>query len=391
MRLVIVANDPIEAYEKKGIASWLGDYYNPNSFFEEVYVLSPIEKTDRIAYGLRIIPVRNSLHFRKLVREIKPDLIRAYGGYWPADFVVLNKMPTVPIIVSVHDTNPDLIHKSVKYADHVICMTKAVQEEVIKNTGVKITRTSILGNRVDTELFKRATNSSRINQIRSEFPEGRMILHIGRKSNQKNLETLVGALKYLPADFFCVFIGQGDSSEYLNLANNLGVNNRCYWISSVENSDLPFWYNACDLFCVLSRWEGFGLVFIEAAASEALILTSDISPMNDILDADSCFLMNEYENPGAVAQKISEIFLMDRISLLKIKENARKKSLTYDKSVIEFNEIEIYKSVIEKGLQKEYPGSCRWRLVYITTVEYKKLKKLMKNLLKNILNLFKLV
>ena len=35
--------------------------------------------------------------------------------------------------------------------------------------------------------------------------------------------------------------------------------------------------------CVPSRGEGFGIVFIEAAACGSVIVTSDIAPMNEFL------------------------------------------------------------------------------------------------------------
>ena len=33
--------------------------------------------------------------------------------------------------------------------------------------------------------------------------------------------------------------------------------------------------------CTPSKWEGFGLVFVEAAACGAKIITSDVPPMNE--------------------------------------------------------------------------------------------------------------
>ena len=42
------------------------------------------------------------------MRRTHPDVVRAYGGYWPADFgVPYNRLADgVPVVVSVHDTNP---------------------------------------------------------------------------------------------------------------------------------------------------------------------------------------------------------------------------------------------------------------------------------------------
>jgi glycosyltransferase involved in cell wall biosynthesis len=386
MKLVVIPSDPIEAYEKKGTSSWLENYYNPNKYFKEVYILSPLEKIRREIYGLKIIPVKSRLHLQKLIKQINPDLIRAYGGYWPADYAIVNKLPVFPVIVSIHDTNPQLINNSIKFADHIICMTKAVQEAAVKKLGITTDITSILGNRVDTKIFKEYKDSKKVQKIRSRFPEGKLILHVGRKSFQKNIETLIRSLKFLPDDNFCVFIGLGEKQSYLELAESNGVIHRCFWLDSVENSELPFWYNACDLFCVLSRWEGFGLVFIEAAACEAMILTSDISPMNQILDRNSCFFIDKYENPEAVALRISEIFSMDPAIIFNLRKSARASSLKFDITKIAFDEVKIYKDVLGRGIRKlttkEKLQFRVWKFSHLARVAYKKLKRRVKNVFK---------
>ena len=66
----------------------------------------------------------------------------------------------------------------------------------------------------------------------------------------------------------------------------MAMSKRCFWIESVKNSELPVWYSWCDCFCVPSRWEGFGLVFIEAAACGSAIVTSDIAPMTEYFTND---------------------------------------------------------------------------------------------------------
>jgi phosphatidylinositol alpha-1,6-mannosyltransferase len=70
-----------------------------------------------------------------------------------------------------------------------------------------------------------------------------------------------------------VLIGIGEDHDYLeSLARELGVADRVHLLGHVSYEDLPRWYNACDLFAMPNRdidgdTEGFGLVFLEAAAS----------------------------------------------------------------------------------------------------------------------------
>jgi phosphatidylinositol alpha-1,6-mannosyltransferase len=67
-------------------------------------------------------------------------------------------------------------------------------------------------------------------------------------------------------------IGIGEDLDYLsNLAQELGVTERVHFLGHVIADDLPRWYNACDVFAMPNREingdnEGFGMVFLEAAA-----------------------------------------------------------------------------------------------------------------------------
>jgi hypothetical protein len=104
-RLVVVPSDPISTYEEKGRGSVLRDYYNPRGWFEEVVALSPLEQGERHAHGLRIVGT-SERDFPRRLAEIRPDLVRAYGGYWAADLCCRERLGGVPVVVSVHDSNP---------------------------------------------------------------------------------------------------------------------------------------------------------------------------------------------------------------------------------------------------------------------------------------------
>ncbi len=357
-RLVVVPSDPISAYEKAGY-DWLERYYNPAGMFDEVYALSPHEQGERRAFGMTIRGVDDK-GFTSALRSLRPDVVRAYGGYWPADFVARNRLAHIPVLVSVHDSRPELVHTSLKFADMVICTSEIVRERVLSQ-GVDRRRTRILPNRVDLEVFKPVTDCVKLESLSHDFPPGRHILHVGRKTEQKNLDTLIRALALLSPEFSCIFVGQGDRSSYEFLARELGVVNRCFWVESVKNADLAVWYSWCDCMCTPSRWEGFGIVFIEAAACGAPIITSDIAPMNEYLVADrSACLVNEYENPESLAQAIRKV-CEDKDYRQTISTGAMEAARPFDRKVIDATEVAIYREAMNMGVMQ--PLRCiAWRV-----------------------------
>jgi glycosyltransferase involved in cell wall biosynthesis len=344
-RLVVLPSDPIASYEEKGIGCWLEAYYNPDKLFRDVFALSPLEQGERLAYGMTIRGV-NEKNFLQTLKEIRPDVVRAYGGYWPADLACRYRLPDVPVIVSVHDTNPALLFKSLRYADLVICMSKAVEKKVLA-LGVDFSRIRILPNRIDLELFHPVRDEHAIASVAERFPPGKHILHVGRKSHEKNLDTLIRSLNFLPQDYIAVFVGIGDRTPFLSLAEKERVSQRCFWVDSVKNLELPLWYSWCDCVCVPSRWEGFGLVFVEAAACGAPIVTSDIAPMNEYLQHNvSACLVKDYENPKALSHAIRKACENHHYRHV-ISEGAAKAVLPFDRRTVDKAEGSIYQEAMK--------------------------------------------
>ena len=344
-RLVVVPSESLADYEAKGRGAALRGYYNPGGFFDEVYLLSPLEKGQRQAHGMTVIGVTEK-EFRGRLAAIRPDVVRGYGGYWASDLVCQQRLRRVPVVVSVHDPNPILLHDSIAYADIVMCVSPSLSR-VITARGVDPSRIRVVPNRIDTTQFRRITDRSMLDSVARRFPPGRSILHVGRKAREKNIDTLIRALSLLPIDCFCVFVGLGDSTVYRELALDMGVSQRCFWIDSVSNGELPLWYSWCDCMCVPSRWEGFGIVFVEAAACGAAIVTSNIPPMSDYLKhEESACLVNEYEDPVAIAGQIQSLFA-DRALSDRISRGAMRAAAPFDQAAVVEQEVAVYREAME--------------------------------------------
>jgi len=306
-RLAVIPSDPIQAYVDKGTSSWLEEYYNPERVFDEVYALSPLETRSQVTFGMHVIPTTPEELPRRLM-ELQIDVVRAYGGYWPCDFATSGNANGIPVIVSVHDTNPALLNDSILAADEVLAVSNAVAQ-LLRDRGVPGNRITVFGNRVNLKMFTPMRDPAAARDYRRRFPGKYSILHVGRKTPQKNLDTLLRALATLGEDFTLVTIGRGDSAVYQDLARQLHVDNRCEFLDSIPNESLPFFYSNCDVMCTPSRYEGFGLVFIEALACAAVVVTSDIDPLNTLIrDHETGILVKDFENPAALYALIQYLF-----------------------------------------------------------------------------------
>ena len=359
-KLVVFPSDPMDAYIEKGFSyDHLADYYNPGDYFDEVYCLSPWKSTRETFGKIRCIQARPS-QFRKIIKRIKPDVVRGFGGYCCADWAAISKVKGIPTVVSLHDTNPDLIHDSVRYADTIICMSKAVKEAAIKLLNLPDKNIWVMPNRIDVDLFSYKEPNEKAAELNARFGNCKHILHVGRKSREKNLDTLIKAMPHLDDTYRAVFVGRGDVAPYQKLAEKCGVEDRCYFIESVPNDELPYWFSWCDCMCTPSRWEGFGIVFIEAASCETAIVTSNTGAMNEYLNHDNAILVDDFENPIAIADAILKAVEGNPDEIQRIRRNARKVGLRFSKEAVDRQEIEIYKQAMQMDLTDQKPRPIKY-------------------------------
>ena len=344
-KLVFFPSDPIDAYIAQGYSyQHLEGYYNPGNFFDEVYCLSPWKSQCDQFGKIKCICARPR-NFKKIIKQISPNVVRGYGGFWCADWIAISKVSGIPTVVSLHDTNPALMFKTIKCADMVVCMSEAVRQVAVKKFGFNPNDLLILPNRVNTNLFKKTIDKQKFHELNFRFGSGKHILHVGRKSEEKNLETVIWALQFLEDDFSCIFVGRGNSNKYKELAKEIGVDRRCFWVESIKNEELPLWYSWCDCMCTPSKWEGFGIVFIEAAACEAVVVTSNIAPMNEFFDESNAVLVDDYTNAHDIANAIR--FATSKKDVVKnIKKKAREVGVRFSKDVIDNYEIGLYKKAM---------------------------------------------
>jgi glycosyltransferase involved in cell wall biosynthesis len=374
LRLAVVPSDPLAAYTAKGYSdTYLTSYYNPNGFFDEVFLLSPYEKERKVQGGMVILPLCSSFdqrgspkcsahelvsNMKDLLYDLQVHLVRAYGGYWPCRLAANARSGNIPVVVSVHDTNPALLYKEIGDADYVLPVSVPVQRLVIKK-GVAPNNVLLFTNRVDLELFRLERSKEEeasIASLKKKYPGRYRVLFVGRFYRggnstvaQKNWDTLLRAIPHLGPDYTFVMIGKGSEYAAQALADDLNVTLQVHFIESVSHASLPLYYAMADVFCVPSRWEGFGIVFIEALAMGSVVVTADTSPMNTFVRHNANGILvkdynNEVELGNAIVRGATDTALREQL-----KRNARPSVLRYSKITVDQWEVQIYKHILSES------------------------------------------
>ncbi len=160
------------------------------------------------------------------------------------------------------------------HVDHVIANSQFTFNELVK-MGINKEKITIIYPGVDTERFRPGLMCDDLRARCGVTGKSKLILSVGRLSRRKGFDQVIKSLPSLleeKLDVHYALIGVGEDAQYLsNLADTLGVSTRVHFIGHVSMDDLPRWYNAADVFAMPNReingdTEGFGMVFLEAAA-----------------------------------------------------------------------------------------------------------------------------
>ena len=163
---------------------------------------------------------------------------------------------------------------ALRHADRVIANSGYTRDELLK-IGVAQDRIAVIHPGVDTKRFRPGLPCDDLKEMIGLQPEGKLILSVGRLQRRKGFDMVLRSLPALVRESIDVqyaLIGIGEDDQYLkDLARDLGVAERVHLLGHVSADDLPRWYNACDVFAMPNReisgdTEGFGMVFMEAAA-----------------------------------------------------------------------------------------------------------------------------
>lgn len=163
---------------------------------------------------------------------------------------------------------------ALRHADQVIANSDFTRDELL-GMDVRAERIVIIHPGVDVDRFRPNLPCDDLKASISLEQGEKLILSVGRLSRRKGFDMVVKSLPELARRGLRVryaLVGIGEDAEHLKyLAQELDVDNRVHFLGHVNADDLARWYNACDVFAMPNReihgdTEGFGMVFLEAAA-----------------------------------------------------------------------------------------------------------------------------
>jgi glycosyltransferase involved in cell wall biosynthesis len=197
-------------------------------------------------------------------------------------------------------------HRILHGADAVVFLSRH-NIEIAERLGLDMGKVSYLPHIRDGRRFPAGQLAGHSIDDKTEMPlPKRFGLFVGQMKLRKGWDVLMRAValdKGAGLPFVIVSPSSAVPPEsFRNLADQLGIEARVFYIGSAPNSLLQSLYHACELVVVPSRYEGFGLVSLEAFEAGKPVIASDVPALNEYLSHG----VNAYLFPKGDASRLAE-------------------------------------------------------------------------------------
>lgn len=301
-----------------GIETYFHNYYR--YIDKEKYQFDFVTVCDTIAFadeykenGSKIIslpsfikhPIRYYNEMRKIIRDNKYDVVHinmlSAANVLPVKAALAEKVPKV----IVHSHNTDVPKGLIRKTLHGINKRLLVKPELTRLACSKMAGEWLFGSDSDftvindgIEIDKFSFDLNSRKEIRKKYNIGDsdfLIGNVGRICEQKNQTFLVDVLKKIEnKNIKLMMVGDGDKKKIIvDKIRDYGLENRVVIVPTVL--DVEKYYNAFDLFVLTSRFEGFGMVAVEAQANGLTCVLPDYLKETEIFSNQICLKINDAE------------------------------------------------------------------------------------------------
>ena len=330
------------------------DFLNENLFYHEV---------DFRSYPLFEFPPYELALASKMVSVVKNeklDLLHVHyaiphaSAAYMARQILKTHGVTIPFVTTLHGTDITLVGKDVSYEPVVTFSINqsdgvtAVSEDLRRETyaSFKITNDiEVIPNFIDLEKFKKQKKEHFKKAI---CPNGEaLVVHTSNFRKVKRVQDVVKVFANLHNEIPSKLLMIGDGPERTraeNMCRDLDINDAVRFLGKLEAVEEVL--SVADLFLMPSEKESFGLAALEAMACEVPVISSDAGGLPELMIQGVTGFMSPVGD--IVDMTKHALFILDKNTLRKFKENALKRAQEFDITKI----LPLYENYYQKILQK---------------------------------------
>jgi glycosyltransferase involved in cell wall biosynthesis len=222
-----------------------------------------------------------------------------------------------------------LERRHVRQVDRILTSSAYSAARIAEEYGVPAHRITVVPEPIDLVRWRRAFESA------PELPRrGNSILCVAHLYPRKNVATLLAAMTRLSNQAVLRVVGTGpDLARLERRARELGLGRRVEFLGHVAFDRLAGEYRRADIFCLPSRQEGFGIVFLEAMAAGLPIVAARAAAAPEVVSDGESGILVAPDSPGDLAAALDRL-LSDPEERRRMGETGRRQVTLFDVSIV---------------------------------------------------------
>ena len=290
--------------------------------------------------------------YKEIVKKEGPiDIIHAQSSLWGGiSAAYISEKYNIPLVITEHssvergpyvkNSYVPFIRDSYKKAKKVITVGNGLKNEIQALSGRN--DIEVIGNLVDLSKFtiKKRIQNEKFIFFSLAFLEG-----------EKGFDTLIKsfAKKFKDKEAVLYIGGDGSQRSWLEaLTVENGVKDQIIFLGALSRDDVSKWMNKCDCFVLPSRYETFGVVYIEALASGRPVIGALNGGAEDIINNLNGYLI-PIDDIDILAEKMIEVY--DNIESYDEEEIRIDCLKRFSPKVIVNKIISVYKEVLKDSVK----------------------------------------
>ncbi|MFL5871704.1 MAG: glycosyltransferase family 4 protein, partial [Solirubrobacterales bacterium] len=207
-------------------------------------------------------------------------------------------------------------------ADRVIACSYYMREQIADIFGVEEERVAVIPNGIDPDDLQ-PHDGPRLERLRAGFaaPDEKLVLLVGRlvyeKGFQLALEAMPRLIEAVPGTRFLVAGSGTHEDELRDQAAELGLMDHGTFLGWIGDDVLHSLYRIADVCVVPSIYEPFGLVALEAMASDCPCIVADTGGLREVVPHNEAGLRFRARDTGALGEMVQRVLtdaeLRDRL------------------------------------------------------------------------------